>query len=65
MTDKERYEFAMKENHELREELKQYREVNAVLNSQLVKQAAVIEMLQEKLEATTKNKEVSDPATEM
>lgn len=49
MTDKERYEFAIRENHELREALKQYKEANNVLNTHLVKQAAVIEVLQEKI----------------
>lgn len=48
MTDKERYEFAMRENHELREELKAYKAANQELNNHLVKQAAVIKLLQER-----------------
>jgi len=45
MTDKERYEFAMKENHELREQLKAYKEANKELNAQLAKQIKEIELL--------------------
>jgi len=63
MTDKERYEFAMRENHDLREKQKQYKEANNVLSTHLVKQAAVIEVIEvlqekinelKKITATTK-----------
>lgn len=45
MTDKERYEAAMEENHKLREELKDWKEAYNATTNEEIKQAAVI-MLQ-------------------
>lgn len=45
MTDKERYEAAMEENHKLREELKDWKEAYNATTEELISQSAVI-MLQ-------------------
>lgn len=45
MTDKERYEAAMEENHKLRKELKDWKEAYNETTNEAIKQAAVI-MLQ-------------------
>lgn len=42
MTDKERYEAAMEENHKLRKELKDWKEAYDATTDQLISQSAVI-----------------------
>lgn len=42
MTDKERYEAAMEENHRLREELKDWKEAYNIMINESIKHAKII-----------------------